>query len=148
MLARLPILICTITIGVTGLGTSKAAHAAELVVIVKDVKSDGGEIGCALFSSEKGFPMDATGAHVVWLRASQPTVICKFDALAEGRYAVAVSHDLNGNRHTDTNILGIPIEDWGVSNNIRPFMRAPTFAEASIIISAEEIKMISVEIDH
>ena len=48
-----------------------------------------------------------------------------------GTYAVAASHDANGNGRTDTNWVGIPTEAWGVSNNVRPRLRAPRFEEAA-----------------
>jgi uncharacterized protein (DUF2141 family) len=35
-----------------------------------------------------------------------------------------------------------------VSNNVRPTLRAPSFAEASFNIEADGVKRITVEIDH
>jgi uncharacterized protein (DUF2141 family) len=64
-------------------------------------------------------------------------VTCRFEALAPGDYAVAVSHDLNGNKKADTNFVGIPTEAWGVSNNVRPGLRAPRFDEARFSVPAE-----------
>ena len=63
-----------------------------------------------------------------------------------GTYAVAVSHDLNGNRQTDTNLIGLPIEAWGVSNSFRPLMRAPHFDEAAFQVTSEPV-FIAVQVD-
>jgi uncharacterized protein (DUF2141 family) len=38
-----------------------------------------------------------------------------------------VAHDLNGNHKTGTNWVGLPLEPWGVTNNVRPILRAPKF---------------------
>ncbi|MCC5841492.1 MAG: DUF2141 domain-containing protein [Opitutales bacterium] len=111
-----------------------AAPALELVVTVSGIEQSKGEIGIALFSSENGFPMGPGGLAQVWLPASSAadgSVSYTFADLAPGRYAVSASHDLNGNRKIDTNWVGIPREPWGVSNGVRPRLRAPTFAEAS-----------------
>lgn len=64
-----------------------------------------------------------------------PDLTCVFERLTHGTYAVAVAHDLNGNRKTDRNFLGMPKEAWGVSNNARPSLRAPRFQEAVVQLS-------------
>lgn len=122
-----------------------AALAGELVVKVGDIPSAEGEVGCALFAGEAGFP---TGASAVqeWTKADPAGVTCRFTGLETGDYAVAVSHDLNGNRITDTNFLGIPREDWGVSNNVRPTLRAPRFDEAKIRVVADRATEIDVSL--
>ena len=106
------------------------AHAADVVVDVAGVRSDRGEVGCALFGSEADFPMDPRSARMDWQPARQAGTTCRFTGLAPGSYALAVSHDLNGNRRADTNLFGMPTEDWGVSNDVRPTLRAPRFGEA------------------
>lgn len=87
--------------------------AGEVVVKVTGISQDAGEIGCALFGDAKGFPMERANAKAVWQPANRAGVTCRFPGLTQGRYAVAVSHDVNGNRKTDTKLFGIPTEDWG-----------------------------------
>ncbi len=115
-----------------------ASKTAAIVVYVSNVASDAGNVDCALFSSEKGFPMDATSARQSRHTARTGTVECRFENLPAGTYAVAVSHDENKNGKTDTNFLGIPKEAWGVSNNVRPKMRAPKFSEAKFDLTEGE----------
>lgn len=114
---------------------SATAASAEVVVTVSGVVG-GGEIGCALFGSGSGFPMDNSTARRLWLPADVAGVTCRFAEVPEGAWAVSVSHDLNGNRKVDTNFFGIPTEAWGVSNNARPLLRAPRFDEASFKVTA------------
>lgn len=111
------------------------AEAAELRVTVTGAGSSAGEVGCGLYAEERGFPMDPTRAVQLWQPAKTNGVVCRFEGLRPGTYAVAVSHDLNGNRRTDTNFIGLPTEDWGVSNNARPSLRAPRFAEAAVQVT-------------
>jgi uncharacterized protein (DUF2141 family) len=111
---------------------ASGADAAELRVAVTGARSATGEIGCALYPGERGFPMDPSAAVQHWQSASASGVECRFQGLRPGLYAVAVSHDLNGNRRTDTNLFGIPTEDWGVSNNVRPTLRAPDLEDAAV----------------
>ena len=122
------------------------AIASSVDVIVTNIKSSQGEIGCGLHDSSGSFPMGSDSVAQVWINANSGSVRCQFNNLPPGRYAVAVSHDLNGNRKTDTNFLGIPKEAWGVSNNVRPTLRAPKFKEAVFVLGSEPIE-IEVEID-
>jgi uncharacterized protein (DUF2141 family) len=109
---------------------ASGAHAGTLVITVTGVSEAKGEIGCSLFREPTGFPMDNSAARVQWLPAQGAGTVCRFNDVPEGSYAVAVAHDLNGNRRVDTNFFGIPTEAWGVSNNVRPSLRPPRFEEA------------------
>jgi uncharacterized protein (DUF2141 family) len=109
-----------------------AASASELVVRVTGVTAPPGRIGCSLFAGPAGFPMDTAGTRVVWHPADPKRVTCRFADVPEGDCAVAIVHDTNGNRRVDTNLVGLPTEQWGVSRNVRHSLRAPRFDEASI----------------
>lgn len=108
--------------------------STDLVVRISGIKAPLGQVGCSLFAEASGFPMDNALAQQQWLPAEGDGVTCRFGGLAPGRYAVSVGHDLNGNRRVDTNLLGMPTEQWGVSNNARPALRAPRFEEAAFTV--------------
>ena len=127
------VVICAVT-SITSV--SVVAFGADLTIKVSGIADSRGEIGCALFRGGDGFPMDSAKAKQIWLRADAKGVACNFSDLAEGNYAVSVSHDLNGNKKVDTNFLGMPTESWGVSNNARPSLRAPRFDEAAFKVVA------------
>lgn len=122
------------------------ADAGEIVVRIENVASATGEVGCALYSSEAGFPMDSAAAAQQWHRAVSGSAVCRYSGLPAGRYAVAVSHDLDGDRRTDTNLVGIPTEAWGVSNNVRPMLRAPRFEEAAVAIPGDGTATIAIRL--
>ncbi|MEM1041539.1 MAG: DUF2141 domain-containing protein [Bacteroidota bacterium] len=125
-----------------------AASTGTIVVSVSGVASDEGEIGCALFNQDDGFPMDrASALHAQEHAASPDGVTCQFDALTPGSYAVSVFHDRNVNDKVDTNFLGVPKEDWGVSNGVRPRMRAPRFEEARFDLAAGQTLTLDVRVD-
>jgi len=112
------------------------ASATEVVVNVSGVRNSTGQVGCALHASSSGFPTGTTGIAARFVKASPGSVVCRFTGVKPGTYAVAVAHDENSNRKTDANMLGIPTEAWGVSNNVRPSLRAPTFREAQFDVPA------------
>ncbi len=124
------------------LGACAAAGAADLIVRVSGLAAPLGQVGCSLFAGAAGFPMDSTGARTLWLPADPQGVTCRFTDVPEGRYAVAIGHDRNGNRRVDTNLVGLPTEQWGVSNQVRPLLRAPRFDEAAIGIAADTRQLV------
>jgi len=105
-------------------------HAADLTVIIQSSLSDG-NIGCALYTNSNGFPIDTTGAIQKFSQNTPTGTKFIFSNLKSGKYAVSVMNDQNDNNILDKNLLGIPKEEWGVSNNIRPTLRAPNFEEAA-----------------
>jgi len=120
-----------------GVCLSLGSTAGELRVNVTGLVAPYGALGCSLFSAPAGFPMDNTLAKTLWVPASGASVSCTFVDVPAGKFALAVAHDTNGNRKLDTNFLGIPTEQWGVSNNVRPSLRAPRFDEAVFSVAAD-----------
>lgn len=105
------------------------AHAAELTVVLGDVRAQTGLIKVALVDSQAAWdgqaaPVQATGAPP---SGGQATFV--FKDLKPGSYAVLITHDENGNGQLDTNAMGMPLEGYGFSNNPR-VMRKPTWDEA------------------
>lgn len=127
-------------------GLSPSARAAELIVMVTGIQSNAGEVGCALFSSLQGFPLNLVGAAQQWLPARQSGVTCRFPDLKPGVYAVAVGHNVNGRHRVETNFLGMRTEDWGVSNGVRPTLCAPHFDEAVVQLSEGNPSRITVRV--
>ncbi len=56
------------------------------------------------------------------------TVSFIFHNIPGGVYGIQIFQDLNGNGKLDSGAFG-PKEPWGMSNNIHPKFRGPTFDE-------------------
>jgi uncharacterized protein (DUF2141 family) len=126
-----------VALAVTALSLPSSVLAADVLVNVSGIAEPVGQVGCSLFSKPSGFPIDSSGAQILWLPADVKGVTCRFPDVPAGAYAVSVAHDLNRNGKLDSNLFGIPAEPWGVSNNLRPVLRAPRFEEAMFRIGAE-----------
>jgi uncharacterized protein (DUF2141 family) len=88
----------------------------------------------AIFDDARYFPKNTARAVVkvvVPVSASQSQVE-KFVELPAGHYAVSFFLDANSNGKLDTNIMGIPKERFGFSNNPRILTGPPSFGEAEI----------------
>lgn len=122
------------------------AATLRVEVSVPAANNNSGKIGCALYASAVGFPMDATKARSQLWQPSAAKVTCVFKDIPAGQYAVALSHDLDNNQVVDTNLLGMPKEAWGVSRNARPSLRAPRFEEAAVSVPAGGEVVLLVEV--
>ncbi len=112
------------------------SHTYVLTVVVQGVNNAGGNIGVLVFNSPKGWPEDRSLAlKTVIVKAHPGTVTVTVPDLPAGSYAVAVGHDANMNNKLDKNWLGMPKEQYAISNNPHVFLRAPSFELARFIIS-------------
>ena len=128
------------------LGFAVDGHANEIRVNVTGIDQPGGQIGCALHTARTDFPMGQDALRFEWTRPTGDRAVCVFSGVAPGTYAIAIANDLNGNRRTDTNAIGLPTEEWGVSRNARPTLRAPRFAEAAFDVGDAPVS-VTVEVD-
>ena len=62
--------------------------------------------------------------------------------LKKGVYAISLFIDSNGNKKLDKNLIGIPIEQYGFSNNTMGFFGKPSFKNASFgLIKNSKVKI-------
>ena len=120
-----------------GLMPVLAAHATargELIVHLSGIRACQGALMLAVYDKADSFLQAGAGvttARIPLKSAPCEPVVTQHLSLPYGRYALAVYQDANDNGKLDSNWLGRPTEPWGVSNRIRPLMRAPRFAESA-----------------
>ncbi len=115
-----------------------AAQNHTLTLTVQGFKSDQGEAAIAVHKDASTFPMKAEKAVASQrVPIKDGVVTLAFPKLAPGVYAVAVFHDVNGNKKLDTNFLGIPKEPTGASRDPRPRMGPPKFSDASFELQSD-----------
>jgi len=103
------------------------------LLVVDGLPSDKGKVLVAVFNKSAGFPSESNKAVLLKeAKATKGKVEIPLENLPPGTYAIACFHDANGDGELNTNLLGIPKERYGFSNNARPGFRAPTFAEAAV----------------
>jgi uncharacterized protein (DUF2141 family) len=128
------------------LRAASAADASRIEVTVSGVADGPGLIGCALFSSATGFPLE-TPRHAlanVRVTAVGGAATCVFEGIAVGEYAVAVVHDADDNGRANTNFLGAPTEGVGVSNNTLPSLSLPRFEDCRFAVVEGETKRLAI----
>jgi uncharacterized protein (DUF2141 family) len=112
---------------------------SKLQVTIKGIKGDKGNIRVGLFNDEEKFLKSAWKGQVV--QATNETVIVVFENIPNGVYAVSAIHDENENEKLDSNLIGIPKEGFGFSNNVMGNFGPPGFEKASFGITNEDKKL-------
>jgi uncharacterized protein (DUF2141 family) len=118
----------------------------KLTVIIKGFESDEGNCRFALDNSKQVYE----NADSVWIGKDLPIqnkeVVITIDSLKYGEYAVRVYQDKNKNKKLDTDILGIPTENYGFSNNASGWFGPPSWDKAKFIFNKPEMT-IQIDID-
>jgi uncharacterized protein (DUF2141 family) len=128
-----------------------AVTAGDLKIAVEGIRSTRGTILLSLYdnletfmraielSDTDGFLNDPNRFAAVAPRANaarkSAVVLTNLDP---GQYAVILFHDENGNGKLDQNVLGVPNEPYGFSNNVQGFLGPSAFREALMQITASD----------
>ena len=127
---------------------AQTPNSITLTVHIVNARNANGVVRVALFQSAEGFPADASKALRTQPAKVDPqtlTAQAVFSGIPQGTYAVMVFHDENGNGKLDKNMVGIPKEGYGASNNAAKKMHAPVFDEAKFSLTSDqsvEVKLI------
>ena len=113
-----------------------SVNAAGLSIQITDVASADGHVLVSVSGSADAWDGKSKPVAATRVAAQKGTVTVDFPELAPGDYAVSVLHDANGNQRMDSNVIGIPTEGYGFSNNPR-VMRKATFDEARFAVGDE-----------
>lgn len=115
---------------------ASAAGAADLTVQLHGIRVQTGKISMAIVDGQEGWDGKARPVAGEAITPDGDSVVATFRDLAPGHYAVLVTHDENGNGKLDTNLVGMPTEGYGFSNNPR-VMRKPTWDEARFALEGD-----------
>lgn len=114
------------------------ASAARIIVTIDGLHSAQGVVFIGLYASPTKFLNGNQTDAVRRVPAQTGPITVVFDNLPPGTYAVGAYHDENGNDHLDTNLLGLPVEGYALSNGVRAVFAKPKFQQAAFIVGAED----------
>ena len=124
----------------------------RITAVFQGLRSRDGYLRVSLYDRADGFPNGSpTARRDFLLPALDPktpldSLSVTFDGLPPGAYAVCAFHDRDGSGRLAENFLGIPQEEWGMSNDPRPKFRAPRFEQARLGLSPMEAKVITIRL--
>lgn len=108
-----------------------SASAATLNVEIVGVASDQGDVHVALYNDPEGFPTSQGMLIETEVPIADGVARAAFADLSPGAYAIAIYHDENNSNKFDQGLFGIPLEDYGFSNDVTVFLSPPSFEDAA-----------------
>lgn len=111
---------------------SLQVKAAELKVNIGDIAAGKGHVLVAIYTGNENYLND-TSTQALRVKAINKNESVVFKDLTDGEYAIKLFQDENDNNKLDTNMMGIPKEGYGFSNNVGMFGQ-PKYTEAKFIV--------------
>ena len=122
----------------TSINTNKThTEKRTITVTIDNVSTDKGKVNYALYSKDN-FMQKPIQARSNSPKDKKSTVV--FTDVEPGNYAIICFHDANNNGQMDFQPNGMPIEDYGVSNNPMSF-GPPNFDEAQFEVSDKDVTL-------
>lgn len=112
-----------------------AQQQSSLQIKVEGVKKIEGEIRVCLNQTKSLFPDECEYGKIA--KVMERNVLIQVDGIANGKYAVSLFHDENMDGVLNKNLLGIPKEKYGFSNNPNSTFGVPDFEDCLVEINGE-----------
>ena len=127
--------IILLSVGVSFATSSLAQSGGQATLILKvtGLRSEKGQVKIAVFNSSEKW-LGEQPIYSSTINVDSQTVTWRINDVPYGDYGVAVFHDENSNGKMDKNVLGIPLEPYGFSNNVRITFGPPKWEEAKFTV--------------
>lgn len=119
------------------LGSFSTLAAHQLALDIGPIENKAGTLHVALYNNAEHYEAGKNAVAVQKLEVTSSQVQLQFAGLEAGQYAIKIMHDENNNGKLDRNMLGIPSEGYGFSNNAGQFGPA-SFTDAAFAVSADQ----------
>ncbi len=131
-------LILTITLVLTSLFSFSQDTGITITVSIDNVKNDTGKVSFALHTEDTF--MKGKGVMNTETEIKDGTVTITFENVEPGEYAIMALHDENENKRMDFQDNGMPIESYGISNNVMAF-GPPQYGDAKFNVEDENLEI-------
>jgi len=130
-------LVSFLVIAMLTLTNDLIAQNKTITATVVNVTSDSGKVGFALYdkSNFRLKPIKASASKII----DGKSIVVFKDVIA-GDYAIICYHDRNDNEKMDFRSNGMPLEDYGASNNIMSF-GPPNFEDSKFTVSDKDVSL-------
>ncbi len=114
------------------LAAAASAQADPLILTVTGVRNDVGTVRVAVCT--KANFLKPACEHVGSAPAKAGEVVVRLEGVPPGTWAAQAFHDEDGDGKIGTNLLGIPTEGLGFSNDAQFRFGPPSFSDAAFVL--------------
>jgi uncharacterized protein (DUF2141 family) len=124
---------------------SRYSDADAVVLAVRsDFAPAGGRVRVTVYDGEANF-LENAAARLEAAVNEEGVALVTLTDFHPGEYAFVAYYDRNGDGKLNRNVLGRPKEPFIFSNDIRPKLRKPTFAEAKVVVGPGEVVVLTLK---
>ena len=135
----LVLMLSLILLPTTGRSPVRAqGKTCTLTVRIDNIREVIGEMQLGLYNNAENFPKVNKQYKLVIRKVTGKVFRYTFRGLPPGEYALAVFQDRNADGKINKNMLGIPKEPYGSSNNIKPRLSAPSFEKTKFMLDSDK----------
>ncbi|GAB4395639.1 MAG: DUF2141 domain-containing protein [Microscillaceae bacterium] len=117
-------------LGLTFFLTASNFNKGPFQLRIKACQSDQGKVMLALYNSAASYMKIEKAFRKEMLTIKNGVARLNIQDLPYGEYAAVCFHDENENQKLDKNMMGIPKEGYGFSNNAKGSFGPPSFEKA------------------
>jgi uncharacterized protein (DUF2141 family) len=128
------------------LGMSNTSSGLSLTIHIPNIIDVKGRIQIGLYDDKNNFPKIGKEYQRYFAKVDSNDFKYTIHGIPAGDYAIALYHDCNSDGMCNSNLIGIPTESYGFSNNVKPFLSAPSFGSTKFTISKD--KTITIKLFH
>ncbi len=111
----------------------------ELTINITNIKILKGEIIIGVFNTDVDFLKEGVAIKNYSIKVDNNTGTLVIKDLPKGDYAISLYHDENSDGICNRNMLGIPKEGYGFSNNIKPKFSAPAYEDCKFSLVNKKV---------
>lgn len=118
--------------------TANTPEKSSEIIVTMPTSSTQGKMVVGLYTEEnfmKAEPLQGANGEI-----KDGKAVVSFKDIAPGTYGIIIFHDKNDNNIMDFEANGMPLENYGISNNVMSF-GPPMWSDAKFEVVGEDIAM-------
>lgn len=123
------------------------AFAGEVCFDITQIKSNEGKLMINILGSEAEYNDDAAAIASIMIPAQKDSVSVCVDAFNTGFHGIRVFHDVDNDGELASNLVGMPTEPWGMSNNAKGSFGPPSWDDMKFEVTESGAKQ-SIQLNH
>ena len=131
------ILVAILVTTMLSITNNITAQNKKITATVVNITSDAGKVGFALYNKSNFMRTPIQGKES---KIKDGKTIVTFKNIAPGEYAIICYHDKNNNNQMDFASNGMPLEDYGASNNNMSF-GPPNYEDAKFTFNDKDVSL-------
>jgi uncharacterized protein (DUF2141 family) len=127
------------------LSVTSETKGLKLTLHITNIQDACGRIQVGIYNNKSDFPKEGKEFKRVYIKVDAKEVKFTVQDMPPGDYAIAIYHDANTDGQCNSNFLGVPTECYGFSNNVKPFLSAPSFSATKFSLTTDRLLTIRLQ---